>query len=177
MNRNWKMVALAIPLGLTLACLAGPLSPAVAGDRDERAKIGAAGGNGGEAFHDQHLPPGTRVIGVKIRHGDLVDAVELLYKTADGMVESLGRHGGDGGGEDTFLLNRGEYIKGIKGTTGEFVVSMTIITNQRESPKYGGTDGEGPNRYFFVAPGNEVIGFLGHSGAYVDRIGVYVRRR
>jgi predicted Ser/Thr protein kinase len=139
-------------------------------------KIGTSGGNGDDAFVDKHLPKGARVIGVKIRSGDWIDAVELLYKTADGKEESLGKHGGDRGGEDTFMLEEGEHITGITGKTGPYVMSLTIITNKRKSKNYG--RGQGDVEYHYEVPHHdEIIGFFGRAGEYVNRIGILVRKR
>jgi hypothetical protein len=122
-------VAAALFLG-SVAMLPPPMAYAQEGGRT---KIGTSGGNGGSEFVDTALPKGARVIGFKIRSGDWVDAVELLYKTADGKVESLGKHGGDGGLEDTFMLEDGEHITGITGKSGTYVMSLTILTNKRKS--------------------------------------------
>jgi hypothetical protein len=165
-------VAAALFLGLVVL-----LAPSVAwGQEGDRTKIGTSGGKGGSEFVDKHLPKGARVIGVKIRSGDWIDAVELLYKTADGKVESLGKHGGDGGEEDTFMLEEGEHITGITGKSGTYVMSLTIITNKRKSKTYG--LGEGDVQYHYEVPhSDEIIGFFGRAADYVDQIGIWVRKR
>jgi hypothetical protein len=153
------------------------LPPSVAcGQEGGRTKIGTSGSNTGTEFVDKQLPKGARVIGVKIRSGDWIDAVELLYKTADGKVESLGKHGGDGGEEDTFMLEEGEHLTGITGKSGTYVMSLTIITNKRKSKTYG--LGEGDVQYHYEVPDHdEIIGFFGRAGEYVDQIGIWVRKR
>jgi hypothetical protein len=94
-------------------CLTGLLAPSWARADEGRTKVGPAGGEGGEEFADQELPKSARVIGVKIRHGLYIDGIALLYKTADGKQECLGWHGGDGGDEETFPLEAGEFITGL----------------------------------------------------------------
>jgi hypothetical protein len=165
-------VAAALFLGLVVL-----LAPSVAcGQEGGRTKIGTSGASTGTEFVDKHLPKGARVIGVKIRSGDWIDAVELLYKTADGKVESLGKHGGDGGGEDTFMLEEGEHITGITGKSGMYLMSLTIITNKRKSQTYG--LGQGDVQYHYEVPHHdEIIGFFGRSADYVDQIGIWVRKR
>jgi hypothetical protein len=166
-----------VVLALTfVAWAAGPAAPA-GGDKDVRTKAGPAGGNGGDAFLDKRLPQGARVVGVKIRHGDYIDAVELLYKAADGNIESLGRHGTEGGEESIFMLDKDEYIKGITGTTGDYLVTLTIVTNKRKSEKYGGAAGDGANKFNLVTPDVEVVGFYGRAGAFVDQIGIFLHKR
>jgi Jacalin-like lectin domain len=169
-----------VGVGLAAAFLLGVvemLTPSVAcGQEGGRTKIGTSGANTGTEFVDKDLPKGAKVIGVKIRSGDWIDAVELLYKTADGKVESLGKHGGDGGGEDTFMLEEGEHITGITGKSGLYVMSLTIITNKRKSQTYG--LGQGEVEYHYEVPQHdEIIGFFGRAADYVDQIGIWVRKR
>ena len=96
------------------ACLVGALASAArAADRNKHGP--SKGPEGGDAFSDGILPAEAEVVGVKVRHGDLIDSVELLYKTGKEKVVSLGRHGGDGGDESVFMLEEGEHIKGHQG--------------------------------------------------------------
>jgi len=178
MKCKWTILVVPMTMWLVPFGLVGPLPQLLGGDNDERTKLGTAGGNGGQAFQDNHLPKKVHVIGVKIRHGDFIDAVDLLYKSA-GKVEGLGRHGGDGGSEDVFLLDKGEHITGITGTANDdFVITMTIVTNKRKSRKFGGANGDGATKYSFVVePGLEVVGFYGRAGQYLDQIGIFARKR
>lgn len=172
MRTRLTLHGLVFPAALVL-CLAGPLLRGQA--QEQRTQIGVSGGPGGEEFSDKALPKGAKVIGVKIRSGDWIDSVELLYKTADGKVESLGMHGGNGGDEETFMLEEGEYIKGITGKTKEYVMSLTIITNKRQSKTYG--KGEGDVTYNYILPRDEVVGFYGRAADYVDRIGIWAKAK
>jgi hypothetical protein len=167
-------------LGVVAALLLGLVelvpAPVACAQEGGRTKIGAAGNNGGAEFVDKQLPKGAKVVGVKIRSGDWIDSVELLYKTADGTNESMGKHGGDGGEEDTFMLEEGEHITGITGKTGMYVMSLTILTNKRKSRTYG--LGQGDFDYHYELPHHdEVIGFFGRAAEYVDQIGIWVRKR
>jgi hypothetical protein len=178
MHSKWTILGVAMAVCLALAWSAGPLPSSAAGTKDERTKIGAAGGNGGDAFVDNHLPKGAHVLGVKVRHGAVVDAVELLYKTAEGKVEGLGHHGGNGGSESTFLLNKGEYINGITGTTdGTHIVSIVIVTNQRKSDKFGGAPNEGKDKFSYVTQGDEVVGFYGRADSFVVQLGMLAAKK
>ena len=159
---------------LLALCLTGLPSPSGARAEDGRTKVGPAGGEGGDEFADMHLPKGARVIGVKIRHGLYIDGIELLYKTAVGKKEGMGWHGGDSGNEETFLLEDGEFITAISGKTGEYVESLSIVTNKRKSKNYGGDGGDKP--FNFHKSGAEVIGFYGRSGAFLDQIGIFTRK-
>jgi RNA polymerase sigma factor (sigma-70 family) len=150
-------------------------APQASGSPDQSVpmRVGPAGGEGGLEFADGPSPRGARIVGVRVRHGSYIDGVGLLYKTADGKRDSLGWHGGEGGWEETFLLEEGETIIGITGTSGEYVESLTIVTNKRKSPKYGSA-GSG-KAYDLRQSGAEVTGFFGRSGTYVDQIGIFVR--
>jgi hypothetical protein len=120
LTRSWLMI-LAI-------CLIGLPAALRAQAEDERMKVGPVGGEGGTEFADKALPEGARVVGVRIRHGQYIDGIELIYKTADGKEEGLGWHGGDGGEEETFRLEDGESITGITGRAGTLVDSLMIVT-------------------------------------------------
>ena len=162
-------------LVIVALCLTGLPSPSGAGAEDGRTKVGPAGGEGGDGFADMQIPKGARVVGVRIRYGLYIDGLELLYKTADGKKEGMGWHGGDSGNEETFLLEDGEFITGISGKTGEYVESLTFVTNKRKSKNYGGEGGD--KTFNLQKSGEEVIGFYGRSGAFLDQIGIFVRKR
>jgi Jacalin-like lectin domain len=167
-----------ISLVILTVCLASSLAPSSAGADGERTKVGPVGGEGGEQFADKELPKGARVAGVKIRGGLYIDGIELLYKTAGGKQEGLGWHGGDGGEEETFLLDDGEFITGITGKTAEFEVGQRVVanvTNKRKSKTYGGDGGD--RTFDLKKPGEGVTGFYGCAGAFLDRIGVFVQKK
>lgn len=159
-------------LVLTLL-VAGSLTARV-GAQDERRKLGPAGRGGGGEFADKELAKDARVIGVKVRHGLLVDGVELLYKTPDNKDGSLGWHGGFSGNADMFLLGEDEYLIGITGRTGDNVDSICFITNKRRSRIFG-QDG-GDKAYEFRWLGEEIVGFHGRAGQYIGQIGVFLRK-
>ena len=56
--------------------------------------------------------------------------------------------------------------------------SLTIVTNKRKSKTYGGEGGEGSSKAFDLQkPGAKVTGFFGHSGAFIDQIGIVVQKK
>lgn len=160
-------------LGIVIVVLVGSLT-ARAGAQDERRKLGPAGRGGGGQFADKELPKDARVIGVKVRHGLLVDGIELLYKSSDNTNGSLGWHGGFGGDADTFLLDEDEYLTGIAGRTGDNVDSISFITNKRRSRIFGRNGGD--SAYEFKWLGEEIVGFHGRSAEYLGQIGVFLRK-
>jgi hypothetical protein len=167
MPARFRLVILAV--GLT-----GLPAPSWAQAEDERTRVGPAGGEGGTEFTDEAPPRGARVVGVRVRHGRWIDGIELIDKTADGQEQGLGWHGGEGGEEETFRLEEGEYITGITGKAGTYIDSLRIVTNRRTSKTYGGDGGD--NTFDLRSSSREVAGFFGRSGPYLDQIGILVRK-
>jgi hypothetical protein len=128
------------------------------------------GGNGGEAFEDSP-PSSAQVVGLYVRSGTFVDAVEMIYDTAD-----LPKHGGDGGSETTITFEPGEYITAISGASGQFLESLTIETNRgRRFGPFGVPVG---TPFEVRAPdGYEIAGFYGRAGVYIDAFGAVIRPR
>jgi hypothetical protein len=140
------------------------------------------GGQGGDAFSDFQPPAGARIIEVRIRTGDRVDSIQMVYALADGRTVQGPRHGGSGGGLNSVRLDTDEYIIGISGRCGNSIDSVRIITNKRTSPLFGGRGGN--REYRVEVPGGfQAVGFTGRAGNLVDAIGLtyaptpVVRRR
>lgn len=148
-------------------------------------QTGLHGGGGGAPFSDQ-LPDGARVCGVRIRHGQYVDGIQLSWVTADGTRVDGPYHGGQGGSEDSFTLAPGEQIDYITGRSGDLVDQLNFFTslNNRYGP-YGGDGGDD----FVVSlragidpldesPEAKVIhpltGICGRSGDLLDAIGFWL---
>ena len=129
-----------------------------------------AGGGGGNAFTDGQPAQGARIAEVRVRAGDTIDAVQMIYALADGRLSAGTRHGGKGGRENVFRLDNDEYITGISGRYGDTVDSLRIHTNKRTSPAYGGG---GDHDFRLDAPsGAQAVGFVGRAGNTVDAIGL-----
>lgn len=138
-------------------------------------QLGPSGGGGGHPFSDDALPPSSRVVEVRIRHGKYIDAVQIIHETSVGAVHPMPMHGGDGGKLDVFQLDADEYITGISGGYGKKVDSLRLHTNRQESILYGGS---GPNSYRYdVEASTEVVGFFGRCGDLIDAIGIIIRQR
>jgi Jacalin-like lectin domain len=142
----------------------------------EAQRSNAVGGGGGEEFADDALPPGSKVVEVRVRGKQRIDAVQIVYETPDGARHSFPPHGGQGGDlYPPFTLDRDEYITGISGKAGARVDSLRIHTNRQISTLFGGGGGRDYN--IEVPPGHEFVGFHGRAKAEVDRIGVLYRSR
>ncbi len=130
-----------------------------------------AGGGGGSAFADGEAPPGGRIAEVRVRSGDRIDSVQVVYRLPDGRSFDGARHGGTGGNERIFQLRPGEYITGLSGRCGDGVDSLRIHTNLRTSELFGGRGGDRDFR-LEVPRGAEVLGFTGRAGEYLDAVGL-----
>jgi hypothetical protein len=130
-----------------------------------------AGGSGGSPFTDTQPGQGTRIAEVRIRAGDQIDAVQVIYAFSDGRTSEGLRHGGSGGHQYTFTLESDEYITGISGRYGNTIDSLHIHTNKRTSPLYGGRGG---NQDFTVEvpSGEQATGFIGRAGNTLDAVGL-----
>jgi hypothetical protein len=139
--------------------------------RSQANQDGYYGGRGGNPFADPALPPGARISAVRVYSGDYVDGLQLVYTLSDGRTTEGALHGNRSGRRNDFNLDANEYLIGISGRYGKYVDSLTIRTNRRTSPAYGGRGGE---KEFSVQAntGNMVTGFSGRSGKYLDAIDI-----
>ncbi len=137
---------------------------------------GYSGGCGGAEFQDS-IPANTKeVAGVIVRSGAYVDSLQMAVRLTTGNIKLLNKHGGNGGAQSVFRLNNGEYITSMWGRYGSYVDSIQFGTSTgRSSPKYGGNGGCG-NFYYSAPAGYEIAGFYGRSGAYIDAIGVVLKK-
>jgi hypothetical protein len=135
-----------------------------------------AGGSGGIPFVDPTPPIGVRALEVRIRSGDQVDSVQMVYEFPDHRTAVAAAHGGGGGKIDVFRLGPDEYIVGISGRSGQGVDSLRIHTNRRTSPLFGSGGGERDFR-LEVPIGNQVLGFSGRAGDGLDAIGLIYASR
>jgi len=134
-----------------------------------------SGGRGGRAFSDLKIPAGARISEIRVRSGDLIDSVQLVYTLSNGRSQDGPAHGGSGGRGTVFRLDRDEYLIGVSGRYGDYIDSLVFHTNKRTSPTFGGRGG---NRNFriMVPSGTQAIGFVGRAAKYLDAIGLtYIR--
>lgn len=130
-----------------------------------------AGGRGGNQFADTRASSDARILEIQVCAGDRVDSVQVVYQLPDGRAVSGQRHGGSGGSTHVFRLDSDEYVTAISGRYGDTVDSMTIQTNKRSSPRFGGSGGSKDYR-LEIPYGNQAVGFLGRSGQYLDAVGL-----
>jgi hypothetical protein len=130
-----------------------------------------SGGRGGSSFADQGAPYGARISEVRVQAAKMVDGIQAVYTLQDGRSVEGEYHGGRGGRTNAFRLDSDEYIVGIYGRYGDYIDSISIVTNKRTSPLFGGPGGKKDFRMDLPA-GNMAIGFSGRSGLYLDAVGL-----
>ena len=130
-----------------------------------------AGGRGGSEFSDREIPAGARITEIRVRSGNYIDSLQMVYVLRDGRSFNGPLHGGSGGRSNVFRLEPDEYLIGISGRYGSYIDSLTFHTNKRTSATFGGRGG---NRDFriFVPSGNQAIGLAGRASRYLDAIGL-----
>jgi len=131
---------------------------------------GVAGGDGGSPFSDPEPRSDMRLAEIRVYAGERVDAIQAVYESNGRIVEGA-RHGGGGGRATVFRLDRDEYVTGVSGRHGNVIDSIRIHTNKRTSELFGGSGGERDFRLDAPA-GNQVVGFTGRAGRYLDAIGL-----
>ena len=135
--------------------------------------VGPSGGTGGGNFFDPE--DNQRLARVSIASGDVIDAIQVTREASDGTLVNFDVHGGSGGTVQEVNLADREHIIRIDGRYGSFVNSMTITTDLGQQLTFGGTGGSAD--YTYQAPdGFEISGFAGRAGAFIDAIGISLRR-
>jgi len=109
--------------------------------------------NGGESFEDQDWLKGKlnfTVNEVKIWHdGQAVHGIQYYYNL-DGTKKTAGKHCSEGNVKcETLTLAEGEHVVKILIRAGDWIDSITLITDQGRSISGGGNGG---NAYLAVAP-------------------------
>jgi hypothetical protein len=143
---------------------------------------GGPGGNSGDTDSDEgFLELGTRVVRVLLSFDDnnhhAVEGIQFTHLRNNGSLLDLPHHGGFGGSQTLFDLDRNEHIVKISGRYNKFVTSATVETDTARTISVG-TGGGGDGEYTYEAPpGFEIVGFFGRSGTLVDAIGVVLRAR
>jgi hypothetical protein len=126
------------------------------------------GGDGGSPFTDD-LTQVCRLAGMVVRHGSRIDAITSIWELPDGSQVTGTRHGGTGGSESSFTLEKDEYINRIELRSGSEVDSLTFFTDTGN--KFGPFGGSGGGDHTIV--GGPINGFFGRSGSRLDAIGAY----
>jgi alkaline phosphatase D len=131
---------------------------------------GEVGGQGGAYFDDaERLHFKSRLVGLRVRSGDRIDAITAIYE--DGCFL---QHGGGGGREQTLDLDSGEYVRRLTLGVGKRKNSLSIhymklSTSQGRILEAGKRPAATMD--FVAGPGRHIIGFRGRAGEEIDKLG------
>jgi hypothetical protein len=56
-----------------------------------------AGGRGGAPFSDRDIPPGARLVEIRVASSNVIDSIQGIYQLPNGRIVEGERHGGGGG--------------------------------------------------------------------------------
>ena len=140
------------------------------------------GDEGGKAFQDQAKGRLARVV---VRGGWWVDSVACTWADADGEEDDGPTRGGEGGTERVLTLRPGESLVRVSGViradgdrgvrVGQEVIgSLTFKTTRRTIGPFGETT-EGRKFTLDAPAGQEICGFRGRAGQYLNALGIVCR--
>lgn len=135
--------------------------------------VGPFGGPGGGAFQDPGpVPELSRITGITIRSGSLVDAIATSYRLPDGTSGTFS-HGGAGGTAHAIHFNNTEQIIAVVGRSGTYLDNIAFLTEDRQGVRrtYGPFGGNGGAQFIV---NRKVNGFFGRSGSLIDQLGFFV---
>ena len=123
---------------------------------------------------DALYAPVSRMNGLKIYHGDAVDAISTYYTVLNGDIYQTYKHGGDGGDQTDIYFSEDEAIIGVEGSTdGQYIHQIKFITQYlRNGTVRGyGPYGKAASKQFSLY-GN-INGFSGSFVNYLHSFSVY----
>lgn len=133
-----------------------------------------AGGMGGQPFGAYVVPQGARIAEIHFLFENYVNAMQIVYASADGTKVPMAPIGRLIGTHVGFVLDRDEHIIAVSGRCGWFIDSLQIQTNKRKLDKVGGTAGD--HEFALTAPADHaVVGFHGRADWHIDAFGLAVR--
>ncbi|XP_019259608.1 PREDICTED: uncharacterized protein LOC109237713 isoform X3 [Nicotiana attenuata] len=119
---------------------------------------------------------------ILIAHGYVIDSIMFRTITEQGTTKDSPKFGGNGGRINKVVIEAtpSEYLTGIKGTFGCYyghtvIKSLCFITNANNYGPFG-SDAGGYPFSLVMKEGVAIVGFHGHSGLYLDTIGVYLQK-
>src|SRR5260370_4846048 len=121
------------------------------------------GGGGGNPFDDSSYI-GNPITSITVRHGDLVDAIQVTYGN-----QQAPRHGGGGGQSDTISLAKGEQVIAVVGRSGDLVDQIQFVTVSPGNVlrTYGPYGGGGGSPFYIIGA---VDAFFGRSADSLDAV-------
>nr|ACD54718.1 natterin-like protein [Adineta vaga] len=107
-----------------------------------------------------------------IKAGSSIDAIQINYGAASGIIRQASQHGGTGGSECKFSIDADERIVKVEGSVGTAVSGLMFTTNKgRKSPRCGAA---ASNKDFVEQYPGYVLSYIsGRSGNYLNQIRFY----
>ena len=143
--------------------------------------IGAYGGRQGSVFVDIPTNPcNVKITDIWIRHGGIVDAIQIKYNFSDSHQETRALRGGEGGGLTHISIPHDGKVIGLFGGIynsegyGLCVTHLRILVldGNYELQIYG-PFGSGINHPSTFAVYGDIKSIFGYHGAYLNGIGVF----
>ncbi|MCL4486796.1 MAG: hypothetical protein M1570_01540 [Chloroflexi bacterium] len=140
-----------------------------------------AGRSTGGIGYEDSVPDDVRVSEVWLSVGSVIEGVQIWYLHPDGMLYTSGPHGSWGGKLYSIVFDPDEYIVALRGKSGMFMDSLSIVTNKRtfvgpDGRPYGGSGGD-TDFSIDAPPNNEIVGLFGRAGGWLDYTGALARQR
>jgi Jacalin-like lectin domain len=143
-------------------------------------KLDAIGGPGGDVEYGQALGYPFRIVEVRIGFEEVIDSLQpFVYIDPNNPLVGLAKYGGRGGTIKPLYVPLGEYIESVDVRYGEYINHLTFKIAGGGVPRFVSFGGGGGDHdaTFRAERLEEICGFHGKAGDYIDSIGVYIRTR
>jgi Jacalin-like lectin domain len=143
-------------------------------------KLDAVGGPGGDGEYGQALGYPFRIREVRIGSKEVIDSLQpFVYVDPVHSLIELAKYGGGGGTIEHLDVPLGEYIGSVDVRYGKYIDGLTFTILGGGVPRYAHFGGSGGNHSKTLSAGRleEICGFHGKAGEFIDSIGVYIRPR
>ena len=131
----------------------------------------SVGSTGGDEWSDEQLL-GQRVFKpqkITIRHGGMIDSMQVTYTNAQNQVVVAPDHGGQGGKEEVIQFETDEFINEVFGHHGKAINQIGFGTNKGK--RYGPYGGKGGMQFGFYFGEEEFLSsFSGRSHMLVSNL-------
>ncbi|PHT28375.1 hypothetical protein CQW23_32054 [Capsicum baccatum] len=150
-------------------------------DEEDSILVEAWGGNGGDEWSYKLKSPIKEIL---INHGQIIDSITFRTINNEQNIIDSPRFGGNGGRRDKVTIEAAplEYLRGIKGTYGNYggkmvIKSLSFVTNGKNIyGPFGNKGGDGIPFSLVMKEGGAIVGFHGRCGSYLDAVGVYLQK-
>ncbi|GKG72871.1 hypothetical protein DXA15_15905 [Parabacteroides sp. AM58-2XD] len=114
-----------------------------------------------------------KINAIKVRHGAVIDAIQLYWVSDNDKFTNSPQFGGNGGAESWMFLSSNEYIKKIEVHSGTKIDYVAFTTNLDKVHVFGGPGGANRTELEFGVSGFQMHGIYGKAGAKLYQLGIY----